>query len=827
VTLRRRFRFAAAVLVLGGEVALGAQGAGPLPPLGPLLDPASGIWRVAATAELPASAAASVPGLGDSVTVLYDDRAVPHIFARTEPDAYRALGYVVARDRLFQLELQSRAGAGTLSELAGARALPIDRATRGRGMPRSAERRLAALSPDSEDRRILEAYAAGVNAWIDGLAPGDLPFEYRLLNRRPSRWMPVNSFHLSNEMGFTLAFSADELARLAVAGRVGQAAAAALYPANSPIQEPIQPNGRAAPRFDFAILPPPGPPDTTALAMARALREGVTGLRLRQEEALGSNNWAVAPRRTKAGAALLAGDPHLDLTIPSIWYEAHLVVPGSLDVYGVTIPGLPAIVIGFNRDVAWSFSNTGADVTDYYAETVDDSLNPTRYRLDGAWRPLELRVETYRGPRGETVATDTGRYTHRGPLRKIGARWISMRWTLLEDGRSLGAFHAAARAKTVAEWQAATRAYGAPAQNMLVADRRGTIAIRSTGTFPIRPGDGRGDVLRDGSTGASDWTGAWSLDELPQATDPAQGFLASANQQPIDPQVFPRYLGVNWYAPWRAIRINQLLRSDSAVTPDAMRRYQTDPGSPRADLFVPAFLSAAETRPGEDSLRRAAALLAQWDRRYTKANRRAVLFEYAMQELSRRLWDELRDSSSAPDAVRFPMPNDAIVAELLRDPGSAWWDDRRTPDVVEHRDDILAASLVAGLRRALTRLGDPEGDGWLWSRNRTANIPHVMRLPGLGAPPIPVQGGPSTINPSSGGGGFGPSWRMVVELGATVRAWGTYPGGQSGNPASSRYLDHLALWEAGVLDTLRVPSNPDQLPRTELRSRLMLVPAVR
>ncbi len=856
--------------LLTAAVWLGARGAGPLPPLGPLLDPWNGLWAVAATAELPRSAAARIPGLDSLVTIRYDDHGIPHIFASSEADVTRALGYVVARDRLFQLELQARAGAGTLTELAGAAALPLDREARTLGMPRAAERKLAAIDTASITWHLLVAYADGVNAWIDHLDQRHLPFEYRLLQRRPMHWRPIDAIHLFNRMGWTLALSRDEMVQLAARRLVGQAAAEALYPLNAPMQEPIQPNGQKVMRFDRGRIPPPGQPDTAAVIaidprgrdVARAWRwgrdagtardtasvrarpsraptdrdGGVGSVRARhgrapadRDDGVGSNNWAVAPRRTLAGHAILAGDPHLDLTVPSIWYEAHLVVPGRLDVYGVTIPGAGGIVIGFNRSVSWSFTNTQSDVVDYYVEQVDDSLSPTHYLLDGSWRPLELRTEVYVSPKGDTVAIDTLRFNHRGGVQRADGRWISVRWAVLETPFNGSQLSDAARATTVQQWEQAMGDWPGPAQNMIVADTSGTIAIRSTGRFPLRPSDGLGNQLRDGTTTKSDWTGWWPVARYPQAINPGQGYLASANQQPIDPRVSSAYLGADWYTPWRAMQINRLLRTDSAMTPDKMRLMQTDAGSPRAEMFVPALLAAAATRPGDTVLQRAAAILTRWDRRYTRENHEAILFEYAMGELNDRLWDELRPSGTAGGRERgretLPMPGLMVVADLLADPGNEWWDDRRTDGVIEQRDDILAESLKAAYLRAVVSFGPPEGPGWLWSNRRKVRIRHLLGLPGFGAPELPAMGGPSTISPSSGDGGFGPSWRMVVEMGAPVKAMGIYPGGQSGNPASPRYLDLLPRWAVGELDTLRTPAAPDSLPGALTSATLDLAPA--
>ena len=827
-------RLATAIVLLAATLFAGARRIGPAPALGAFLDPAHGVWSLARSAELARTASADVPRLAAGVTVLYDDRAVPHIFAANEDDAYRALGYVTARDRLFQLHLQTLAASGRLTELAGPRALELDREMRGLALPRSAERLAAAATADTgRSVRHLRAYADGINAYVRQLPASELPLEFRLTGTRPVEWTLTDSYHLFNRMGWTLAYLALEDDRAAAASRVGMRAAEALFPDDLPIQEPIQPNGQRTARFDFRPLPPPGAPDTGSarlLAAADAFLPAHARERAERDEprSMASNNWAVSPRRSASGHALLAGDPHLDLTLPSIWYEAHLVVPGALDVYGVTIPGSGAIVIGFNRDVAWTFTNTSADVLDLYAEQVDDAAHPTRYRLDGAWKSLETRVERYLGPRGETIATDTLYFTHRGPMRRVGRRWLSMRWTVLEGGTELQAFYEASHARTAAELEDAFgRWFHAPAQNMLAADRGGHIAIRSNGHFPIRPGDGKGSSVRDGTTSAIDWTGWLRPDQHPQSIDPAQGFLASANQQPMDPRVASAWWGGS-YDPWRAMRINTLLRADSAVTSDAMRRFQTDPGSARADLFVPYFLGAAQrvlARATMDTqaarLSEAAGLLGEWDRRYTRDNRRAVLFEGAMQELVRRTWDEL----IVPGAARRVItPASAVLAELLADSASVWWDDRATP-AVEQRDDILVASLVASLDGARSTYGDPQGDGWRWDRIRRANVHHLLRLPALSALAIPVQGGPETLSPSAGSGTHGASWRMVVELGPELRAWATYPGGQSGNPVSTRYRDRMALWERGELEPLRIPATPAHLAATERSATLLLRPA--
>lgn len=660
----------------------------------------------------------------------------------------------------------------------------------------------------------------------------DLPIEFRVMTVEPFKWEPINTFYFFAKMALTLGYNDATFSRLAAQAKVGRAAADALYPVNSPIQEPIQPNGSTTARYDLAAIPAPGVPDSAAMVAVAMREQMVAALGAQRSnpdgDGLGSNNWAVSPRRTLNKHALLAGDPHLDLTLPSIWYEMHLVVPGKLDVAGVGFPGVPGVIIGFNRDVAWTFTNTSSDVDDYYAEDVDDSAKPTRYRVDGAWRPLQVEHESYRDKTDAVIRVDTLYYTHRGPMTRQSGKWVSMRWTAYEPSSETDNFLRAQSARNASEWLDAMKTFVAPTQNGLVADKSGNIAIRSSGHYPVRPGDGRGDVIRDGSTSTSDWTGYLPLSQYPYSMNPAQGFLASANQQPVDPRANPSYIGSHWYSPWRAMRINDLLRADSAVTPDAMRRYQTDPGSARADAFVPHFLSAAarEDSAGrsDNALREAAKLLGEWDRRYTKSNRRAVLFETAMRELAERTWDEIARKEPRTKMSRpLENPEGQVLLELMETPASPWWDDRRTP-AVEDRDAILVASLRAALAKARKEHGDPGSDGWLWSNVQHANINHLARIKAFSSLNIPVQGGPSTLSPWGASGTQGASWRMVVELGPEVRAWATYPGGQSGNPSSPRYTDRLQQWANGELSPVLFPRTSKEIDPRRIISRLVLTP---
>ncbi|MBP7549500.1 MAG: penicillin acylase family protein [Gemmatimonadaceae bacterium] len=827
IAVPRRVTGAVSVLALAGALWVGFRPIGAVPPIGSLLDPAHGVWAAARFAELPGEQSLVLDGLTGPVEVRFDDRGVPHIFATSVPDVARALGWVHARDRLFQMELTARKVTGTLSELAGRPTLSIDRQSRERGLAVAAEARWNALPVDSPTRKVIEAYVEGINQWVRDADVAEWPVEYKLLGARPRIFQSRDVYYLLAEMGQVLAWQSEELERSAVEALVGVAATDALFPVNAPIQEPIEPvPGRTKPRWAVVRFPAPALPD--ARAVASASRLGATIARLspetftRGEAVVGSNNWAVAPERTAAKHALLSGDPHLQLSLPSVWYEAHLVVPGELDAYGVTFPLAPNIPIGFNRDVAWTATNTGADVMDFYRETVDDSASPTRYRVDGEWRAVTRRVEEFRGRNGERLATDTVYGTHRGPMLRTAEGWLSMRWTVLEPSDEASAFLGAMRARSAEEWYRAMESYKAPAQNFLVADRSGAIGIRSTGRYPIRPGDGRGDRIFDGSTSASDWVGDWPLAQYPQALRPAQGYLASANQQPLDPAVRPGYLGWDWPTPWRAMRINEILRGDSAMTPEKMRLAHTDPRSvmtePVRSVARAAVTAAGAVASAEE--REAMAFLEAWDARFDTESKGAALFAELVQELTKRTWDEF---SVPGESLRVATPNTMQLVRLFDDPGSAWWDDRSTTAERETRDAIVRASLRAAWTTMRERRGD-DASRWRWGDLRQANIRHLLQLPGFGRESLEVQSGPGTLSPNEGRGTNGASWRFVVELGDAVTAWGTYPGGQSGNPVSSRYDDRLELWRTGQLAPLRLPYKAEDLAGDQLVSVLRFTP---
>ncbi|MFQ5572589.1 MAG: penicillin acylase family protein, partial [Rhodothermales bacterium] len=556
------------------------------PPVGTLLDPLNGLYRTARIAEHPASQTHRIDALQDPVAIVRDDRGVPHIFAESDQDAIIALGYVVAQDRLFQLDFIPRVASGRLSEVFGPASLNTDRFLRQTGMEWGARKYVAGLRQHGGmEREIVQWFAAGANAYIDALEVEDLPFEFRLLGYEPDRYTEIQSARLLQYFAYDLTFRGDAARYQTVKERLSPEEYATLYPRNAPVVVPIipEPGGGALGGARRAQ-------QETLSEMKRHRAEGWSATKqtssgwIASAEGFipgkGSNNWVVSGARSTTGAPILAGDMHLSLTLPAIWYEVHLVTP-TMNTYGVTAPGTPLPVEAFNEYVAWAFTNTGGDVLDTYALELDET--GTRYRFEDGYRDLDMVLDTIE-VKGREPVVDTLYYAHWGPVvfEEGGAKAI--RWAAHEPSGTLRALWHMNHARNYEEFQVGLEQWDTPMQNIIYADVEGNIAIRSTGYMPIREA-GHGVGVLDGSSRSFEWVGRVPFDDLPHSFNPAHGFLSSTNQQPAD-STYPYYLGHDWRSVYRSLRIDSLLRSKPTHSVDDFKRYQADVHAVQRDLFV-------------------------------------------------------------------------------------------------------------------------------------------------------------------------------------------------------------------------------------------------
>lgn len=739
---------------------------------------------------------ATIPGLAATVSITVDQDGVPRIRAASETDAATALGFLHARDRMFQLELLRRSASGRLSELVGSQTLPFDREMRILGLRYRAIADYASLP--AADRAVLEAYARGVNAWISAHGRFSAP-EFILLGA-PAQWTPVDSLLWAKTMGLWLAGNwQQELARLSLSEKLSAERISELWPTrNHETREQVA-------RLDAQTA-------TEAAEVLDRLPHFPEPFTLPSDE---SNGWAVSGRLSATGYPLLAGDPHLVYSLPGQWYLVRIERPDGVWA-GATAPGVPGIVMGRNPKIAWAFTTTGADTQDVFFETpVGDGL----YATPEGPRPFVTREERIR-VRGQDVVVLRVRETRHGPVISDiapveGGRLLAVAMAGLMPGETTASgFLALNRARTVAEAGAAAAKITSPVQNMFVADPE-HIGLFVTGRVPIRR-TGDGSMPVDGADGAHDWIGFASGAQLPVTVDPSSGRLLNANE-PVAPPDFPVFLGHDPRGPWRAQRIEQLLTASNRHTVDEFARMQMDAGSDYARQLLPVLRRVVVP----DGIARAAlAQMQNWDGTMSMNSPAPLIFDAWLDRFRR---DILR-RAGVPEQSPAVSPLN-FVAWLLSGgdwaPRSAWC------------EGPCDGMLASALERAVADLAEGQGAdpaSWRWGAVHRAVFGHpVLRfVPVLGRlveASAAVPGDTTTINRQEAlFGGFesvhGPAYRAVYDLADLDRSRFITVPGQSGNLLSPSTRALVKRWAAGGTITLG-----PETAETVVSARIRLMPA--
>jgi penicillin amidase len=714
-----------------------------------------------------------------AATVRYDRDGVPHIEAENEQALAFAVGYVQARDRLFQMDLQRRLMAGNLSAAFGEQAVESDTFHRQMGFRDAADASWRAIE-GGETAASIEAYSAGVNHYIE---TQPLPLEFRLNDYEPTRWTPQDALLVAKLVSWSLSGSFDDLRGETVAQRLP--AATDLYPRQLGHSAAIVASARPGP--ETARLAPA----ESATGDSRALYESLA--RYEAPAGLGSNSWVVSSEHTASGAPLLANDPHLSLMVPPVWYEMHLRTP-EMNVRGVAFPGINAVVIGQNERVAWGFTNVGADQTDLYRY---DWVDADTYRYRGEDREVQTHTETIPVKDATPVEVEVRRTVH-GPLLEREGSTVAVAWVGLTGTKEAIAIDGLNHARSVAEAREVMRDWDSPTQNFVAMDRDGGTYFRITGEYPVRTVDGEsvaGNRVFDGSAGEGEWAGfvpygqsSWEgfvpYDEVPERVNP--DYVATANQRTMDDPPFYIATSAGYADPYRGQRINELVtaRIDSGkpVTKAFFQSVQRDTRSTAADQFVPHVLAATDAMDPE--ARAAARTLGAWDHNMTADSEGALLFAlFRERYMNLTLGDEYR--ANGLDESYFP--HYWTLGELPAD--SPWFDDIRTP-AVETRDDIAARALAWAVAEADRRGYETYGD-----YNRL-DLAHPFPVAALDYPTRPMDGSAFTVDNFHGQRSTqaGSSWRMVASWDGSL---GVIPGGQSGNYYSPHYHDQLDEWAAG------------------------------
>jgi penicillin amidase len=780
---RRRGRAGRNLILAGG--ALGAIG--------------YGAWQAGRTRfNSKISGALQLEGLKAQVEVVRDKWGVPHIYAANMEDLLFAQGFVQAQDRFWQMEFQRRLADGRLAEVLGEPALPADKVMRRFDLRRAAQRDYDAMS--GEERGFLMRYSDGINAFIK---QKKWPIEIAILRYKPEEWQPLDSLMWSKVMaiGQSSNFEA-ELLRARLVQKVGPEKAARLEPLETVDLPMIIPVGADYSGIDFDAM----------LNEFSALHElsGLTGA------GNGSNNWVVDGTKSVTGQPLLANDPHISTTLPGVWYEMHLHAQ-DFNVAGVSIPGVPFIVIGHNRHIAWGVTNTMGDFQDGFIEKVDPT-NPRRYEHKGEWHEFESRTEEIKVKGKPALHKEYFRSLH-GPLMSEfhpdlpegeNEKPVAVCWTLYEISPSFRAIIKLNRAHNWEEFREALRDWDIPSLSFVYADTAGNIGYQYTGRIPIR-GKGKGLLPSPGHTGEYDWVGYIPFDELPSLYNPDSHMIFTANNQIADNN-YPYHLGSEYVGGWRAKRIRTLLQAKEKLSLEDFRRIQSDFYSEPGHVFAHLILNI---EPTDDLQRRALSYFRTWDGQLSPESVAGALYKVTIYKLLRQLFipllgEPLADrymgvgEGLAPLNIFSGLPGPMVIRLIEKNDTWLLPEDQTWQKAMQS----ALTETIAELRK---RLGD-DMSGWEWGKLHTMKYNHPLgavkpldRVFNRG--PQPIGGDTDTVwqtGYAAKDGDFtanGPtaSFRGLFDLGDLDRSLIGITGGQSGSPFSPHYFDQAEQWIAGEL----------------------------
>lgn len=793
----------------------------------------------------------TIAGLSAPVDVVRDSEGIPHIYAASDDDAWFALGFTHAQDRLWQMEMNRRTAGGRLSEVLGAGALDADRFLRTLGVYRNAE--VIAAHLDERTRRALARYAAGVNANLEErrkLPRFALPPEFLLTGAPfPEPWKPADSLGWTTMMAWDLSTNwSSELMRMRLSQRLTKQQIDELlppYPGNiaGNIAGNFAGNSRIAAdgsKLDAVPDAPLSTADYTALyrslktegvALSQAAASLIALAPAGHIEGKGSNNWVVSGAHTMSGKPLLANDPHLALSAPSIWYMAHLSAP-DLNVVGATLPGIPFVVIGRNDRIGWGLTNTGPDTQDLYIEELRDNNGQTEARTPEGWMPLVTRTELMH-VKGAADVTMLVRLSRHGPLisdvsraasdatRQIGNRKyaIAFQWVALrDDDKTMQAGFAIDRASDWPSFVAAVRDFHSPQQNIVYADVDGNIGFIAPGRVPIRKPDNdlKGQAPAPGWDARYDWDGFVAFEDLPQRLNPPEGRIVTANHKVV-PDDYAPFLTSEWAPPFRARRIEELLAATPRHDVSSFAKIQGDVRSLVAVQLLPLLL---KTQASSDAAKDVIARLSTWDGTMSADRAEPLIFAAWMRELTRLV---TRDELGTDLFTDYWEQRTVFMINVLsnRDGQSRWCDDVTTP-VVETCVEMQGRALELALADLTRRIGPNLGE-WRWDLLHVARSEHrpfarVSPLDRVFDLRVPVGGDTNTVNVA----GYtirnqdepfidrhGPSLRQIIDFNDLEQSRFMLSTGQSGNRLSPFYSSFAKRWAA-------VESVPMRMHRAEV-----------
>lgn len=817
----------------------------------------------------------SLKGISSNAEIFRDNYAIPYIFASSDEDAAFALGYVHAQERLFQMDMMRRSAQGRLSEVFGSQTIPYDVMFRTIGLARTVRRELSLL--DNSEMVMLQAYSKGVNSYIQE-AKGKYPIEFDALGYEPEEWKPEHSLQIGKMMAWQMNISWwTDISFAHLIERLGEDRVRQIipdYPDNAPTIIPHAASGTKGSaagtdeskstqsgstggnvthlRKDGALLKKGSLIEQSLNEKSRGEKSLIEeiGLGLLQTDMacrqftgytgthIGSNNWAVSPRRSSSGKPIIANDPHLPFQAPCNWYAA--VIRGSnWSAEGLTVPGIPAVIIGKSKNISWVVTNVMADDADFYIEKID-SLG-RNYFYNGEWRPLKKYSYTIAVKDSEAVHI-TVRETHRGPIvsgvhlynnffkRRVESRYqLSMRWTGNDPSASFSAIRKLNYASDWNSFKNALKSYAVPGQNFVYADKAGNIGYVCAARLPIRQNVSR-TFIADGQTDQYDWKGYVPYEQMPALFNPDSGYIASANNKTV--KDFSYYISNIWEPSSRIERITEMLRGKNKHSVHDFEHYQMDFISPYARQTVPYILDAFKNVKIKDSnLKTALYLLKNWNFEMYEYSQVPAIYEVFFQNLLKNtFYDEMGYTLYNEFTFVANVPY-RTMQKMLEENNSPWFDNIKTKKT-EGRDDIIRQSMAQTLSFLESRFGKNPTD-WQWSKLHTITFRHTFsgrysfleRLINIG--PYGIGGSGTTVFNSEYfffrpyESVLGPSMRYIFDFADPDEFQMILTTGQSGNVLSDHYKDMAEMWLSGKY--VSVKTNPAHIRNSNYK-RLLLKP---
>lgn len=771
---------------------------GRLPKIGDFFNPNYGFWHSYEKFNNEEKIKSSEKYKVDS-EIIFDNSLIPHIYSKNLKSVFFSMGYLHAQNRLWQMEFMTYVASGRVSEIIGSPAINFDKKQRRIGLKYASEKKLKKILEDERSKQIINSYCDGVNFFISNLDKKNYPIEYKLMDYKPEKWTPLKSMLILSYMAYDLTYSESDINNNFLVKKIGLEEFDKLKPVYAKTIYPIIKKEKYNFENKYKKSNNYFPYDSLLSIKANKNHTAYINKNLPEYHYLGSNNWVVSSQLSNLNSPILANDPHLSLSLPSIWYAIHLNYENN-NVYGVSIPGVPGVIIGANENINWGFTNVGIDVVDWY--TMYENKNRDKYLFDGKELKYNNKIEVFNTKEGK-VFYDTVKYSHFGPVvydsrfNPMGLnKPVAMKWTLHDQSNELLAIYKINNSLGLEDFKEAIKTFTVPAQNMVFSDKLGNIAIFPNGNLPIRKKN-EGRFVQNGSLSSSIWKKYIPKDEMPYDINPKINYLYSANQHTTNPNYPYYYYPIGkYFSNQRAERLDQLISENKNHNIDSYKKMHFDYTNTLATKWIEFFKNNIEKININKTNKKEFEKLLKWNSQYDKNSIEPTIYNNFSKYFDELLWDEFREIEIK---ITFPLLN--VTLENILDGKIEKYYDLKNTTKKETIFDIINLAINKSIEESKDK----------WGTVNSTNIIHLSRIKDFSETDIKISGCKNclnAINKVDENKTTGPSWRMITYFkDGENQMYFNYPGGQSGNPVSEYYKTFIDIWSKGEYLKFEVPKS--------------------